>query len=839
MWKKALAISSAFAVIVLTGACKKTIEFGVVADVQYHPGKPLGNRYYSTSLDKLKDALAQFNKEKVQFVINLGDTIDHDFRSFDAVMPLFKMSKAPVYNVVGNHDFSVKAGEERGVLPALGLKDSYYAFSKGDWLFIVLDGFELRFPFPADETLRRESEALYTWLRAEGKEHAQRWNGGIGLEQLSFLERQLGQAQKSKKNAIVICHFPVLPESAGNLWNDAEVVALLEKHPPVKAFLCGHNHAGDYAFRNGIHYLTFQGMVETPDQNAFAVVTLEKNVIRVQGFGRETSRTLEISPGRAAVRNTAGFEDVNLRGELGTRFAAATANLLTRSDRYPLESYRASAAGTPGALWWDWPGDQIGRMLAVMHVAQGYGWTTAAALRQAVAEIILPLQSGHGNFGPELPLDQEDARLISGNAFALRGLMDAYEDGGEERLLEAARKLARYFEATFETWKEKDEGGPVHEFYGHCLDGLVRLYELGGDEWALNLAERIGDRAGRTNHTHHSLSLYRGIIDLYRVTGDTRLLEKAEDYLKWCRDCRIVTGGLPENMPTYYQDEGCALADYLVVNLMTFSVTGDDEFLEDAEHVLVNHFFMNQFHTGGFGHRLFAAEVIGGKGWQGWEGQFGSENPGCCSLWGQWAIGQVGRFIVTRPGEAVEVNLYPEADVELPDLGARLEIRSDFPAMSAAAITVRCDRPVRFPLRLRRPAWANSITVKLNGKDIDIIPSGSRLTLERTWKSGEAIEMTFGSDLRLVPWPAAGSDMAAVFKGPLCLGLSSAVADVDSYDGLLVDRQEHFVLSPDGEPQVIGKERQAISRLRPISEDWMSPDVMNPNRIRVLFHLTN
>jgi hypothetical protein len=48
------------------GACKKTVTFGVVADVQYHPGKPLGTRYYSASLDKLKDAIAQLNRQKHQ-----------------------------------------------------------------------------------------------------------------------------------------------------------------------------------------------------------------------------------------------------------------------------------------------------------------------------------------------------------------------------------------------------------------------------------------------------------------------------------------------------------------------------------------------------------------------------------------------------------------------------------------------------------------------------------------------------------------------------------------------------------------------------------------------------
>lgn len=296
MRKKTLAVFALLAVIFLAGGCKKTVEFGVVADIQYHPGKSLGTRYYSASLDKLKKALAQFNREKIQFVFNLGDTIDHHIQTFDSVMPLFEALKAPVYHVVGNHDFDIQEGNEDRILPALGLRRSYYAFAKRKWLFIVLDGFELRYPFPADQTLKRESEALYWRLRVQGKEQAQRWNGGIGLKQIAWLEHELEEADKARKNVLVLCHFPVLPEAAHNLWNDAEVVTILEKHSSVKAYFCGHNHAGDYALRNGIHYLTFQGMVETPDQNAFAVVTLEKNAIRIQGFGREPGRVLEFSP---------------------------------------------------------------------------------------------------------------------------------------------------------------------------------------------------------------------------------------------------------------------------------------------------------------------------------------------------------------------------------------------------------------------------------------------------------------------------------------------------------------------------------------------------------------
>ncbi len=75
-----------------------------------------------------------------------------------------------------------------------------------------------------------------------------------------------------------------------------DIVARLENHPSAAAYFCGHNHAGAYAAKNGIHYLTFQGMVETGDTNAGAVVTLTRERIEIDGFGREPDRILELSP---------------------------------------------------------------------------------------------------------------------------------------------------------------------------------------------------------------------------------------------------------------------------------------------------------------------------------------------------------------------------------------------------------------------------------------------------------------------------------------------------------------------------------------------------------------
>jgi hypothetical protein len=157
-------------------------------------------------------------------------------------------------------------------------------------------------------------------------------------------------------------------------------------------------------------------------------------------------------------REIARLRDVRLDGELGARYQAATCNILTRQDRYSLESFRSSASGVPGALWWDWPGDQIGRYLSVLHVASGCGWTPAHGRRAEILDAVLPLQGGAGNFGPEKP-DQTNVQFISGNAFALRGLLDAYEDGGDPRALNGARRLARYFEAAFDYYKDKGARG--------------------------------------------------------------------------------------------------------------------------------------------------------------------------------------------------------------------------------------------------------------------------------------------------------------------------------------------------------------------------------------------
>jgi 3',5'-cyclic AMP phosphodiesterase CpdA len=220
--------------------------------------------------------------------------------------------------VLGNHDFSVTEDKIDHVAERLNRKEKdsaalcrtgpegtsherlptpfpnrYFAWCIHGWRFVVLDGNDLSlFGRRRGSCEYQQAERLYTSLKTRNAPNAQTWNGGIGRAQLCWLEGQLAQADRAGQKVVVFCHYPVFPENSHNLWNDQEVLRVLESHPCVTAYLNGHNHAGNYAQRCGIHYVTLPGMVETPDTTAYAVVRTQPTDLELIGYGRTPSRQL-------------------------------------------------------------------------------------------------------------------------------------------------------------------------------------------------------------------------------------------------------------------------------------------------------------------------------------------------------------------------------------------------------------------------------------------------------------------------------------------------------------------------------------------------------------------
>ena len=278
----------------------RILSIGVAADCQYTDkhGNFIVNRYYARSKERLIQCMEELNALEPDFVVHLGDLIDRDYASYDEILPVFDSLNAPLYHVLGNHDYSVSEDRKDLVPARLGVPAPYYDFVQNGWRFIVLDGNEISF-FASPEGSGEYEEARAYF--EENSIKSPKWNGAIGPDQLRWLEEVLERATAAEEQVILFCHFPVFPDNVHNLWNAGELIELFERYPCVKAYMNGHNHAGNYAIKNGIHYVTFKGMVDTED-NSYATISVEEGSLNIIGVGRETDRTLQTSQDSGTAR---------------------------------------------------------------------------------------------------------------------------------------------------------------------------------------------------------------------------------------------------------------------------------------------------------------------------------------------------------------------------------------------------------------------------------------------------------------------------------------------------------------------------------------------------------
>jgi len=282
----------------LTNTCsnrnENVVRFGIFTDGHYCQCDTRGDRYYEKTTEKLAYSISKFNELNLDFVVNLGDIIDTDYHSFGPVVSLLEDNSSSVYHVLGNADYNFNDSSKQKTLIKLGMKEGYYDFFVENWQFIVLNGNDLSLHAVSENNEARYNEVvnLYNEISSSGSIQAEKWNGGIGLDQLNWLRNKLKFAEDNNFNVVIFCHFPVLPLTRHCLWNSDELVELIDKFPCVKAYFNGHNHAGNYTNSKGVHYLTLKAMVTSANENEFAVVSIDNEVIKMDGYGREIDREL-------------------------------------------------------------------------------------------------------------------------------------------------------------------------------------------------------------------------------------------------------------------------------------------------------------------------------------------------------------------------------------------------------------------------------------------------------------------------------------------------------------------------------------------------------------------
>lgn len=276
---------------------KPLLRFGVIADPQYADLPPWleVDRHYRNSIGKLREAIDVLNGEALSFVVTLGDLIDRDWESFEAILPLYDGLRHESILLPGNHDFAV-ASERLGEVHALlGMPAAWHDFNREGVRFVVIDGSEVSlFSTPDGAPENKEARTRLDALAAANAVNAKTWNGGIGEKQFGWLEATLERARADGEKVVVLGHYPLYPEHEHNLWNGDRLLGLFERSGNVIAYLSGHNHDGNFGRHGSTWYVNFKGMVDTETENTFATVEIFADRIEITGHGREESRSLPL-----------------------------------------------------------------------------------------------------------------------------------------------------------------------------------------------------------------------------------------------------------------------------------------------------------------------------------------------------------------------------------------------------------------------------------------------------------------------------------------------------------------------------------------------------------------
>jgi hypothetical protein len=98
----------------------------------------------------------------------------------------------------------------------------------------------------------------------------------------------------------------------------------------------------------------------------------------------------------------------------------------------------------------------------------------------------------------------------------------------------------------------------------------------------------------------------------------------------------------------------------------------------------------------------------------------------------------------------------------------RIAEDTEYPFREIVQLTVNPATPVKFPLKLRIPAWAGGATVAVNGSPVADVRSGAYLVISREWTKGDRVEAKFPMPPRLSRWE---NNSIAVERGPLVFSL--------------------------------------------------------------------
>lgn len=485
---------------------------------------------------------------------------------------------------------------------------------------------------------------------------------------------------------------------------------------------------------------------------------------------------------------------VHLAGWLGRRVDQNLAERLAVVDTEPL---LAGFKQKPGSH--QWIGEHVGKW---MHAATlTWDYSQDAKLRaklDAVAAELIAAQEADGYLGTyaadkRMGLFPQAEWDVWSHKYCMIGLLTYYRYTGNSAALGAAQRAADLLLRTFPSSRSILKAG-THEGMAatSVLEPMVDLYRLTGDSRYLEfcrylvrsydepggpgivrrlLAEKQVIRVGNRK-AYEMLSNLVGLVELARVTGDRELITAVTNGWTDIVENRLYLTGSTSTYELFPNDH--ELSNGAEDHIGETCVTTTWIQLSRALLVLTGEAkYAAEIERSVYNHLTAAQRPTGGD-WCYYTPLEGRKpyDAGitCCHSSGPrgLALAPTVAFLTDREGILVNTLETSNATLVVDGQEVRVSLVSGFPFTGGATLRIDLRHPARFALRIRVPEWS-----RLKAGD----RSSDRGWLEiptRSWQSGDTVALDFALAPKLITGAYTNFGRIAYQWGPFVLALDRA-----------------------------------------------------------------
>ncbi|MFN8094395.1 MAG: glycoside hydrolase family 127 protein [Vicinamibacteria bacterium] len=434
------------------------------------------------------------------------------------------------------------------------------------------------------------------------------------------------------------------------------------------------------------------------------------------------------------------------------------------------------------------------------------------------------------------------------------GLLDVHEATGDAVALELAKGMAKWVGTRAAKLTDAEWQAMLETEFGGMEDSLTELWSLTRDPEHLRLARLFDHRAvfdplarGEDPldglHANTQIPKAIGAARDCELTGEERYCAVARTF--WERVAlhrSFAIGGNSEDEHFFTTAalskhlgestaETCNTYNMLKLTRRLFLQDADPARIEFYERGLFNHILASQADEPG--RVTYYVPLVPG-GWRTYSDP--EQSFWCCVGTGMENPARFGEAIYAEEDGAIDVNLFVASSVRWPAMGLTLTQRTAFPDEPGTHLSLALAKPARLALRLRHPAWAKTLAVRVNGEPLAVTSRpGSFAVVEREWKDGDTVDASFPMALRFEP-TADDPSRGAFLYGPIVLAADLGAQGLDDarrYGGMapdaaLADRPQPPVLVSAGAAE-------AVALLRPTGAplDFRSEGLGRPRDVEL------